>query len=669
MDGKLKLAVIVSVLALLLFTGNDKKVNSLSGISKRRARRLFYISGGKVIPRSQVDSAKRMTRQGYGKVYAVWAFNADEAREYIRQGKAETVSGLGETPQWKYDEYSNFSRLYARDNTIPELEKELYKLEKEQVKNSESRFKSLEKAGSMRHAQAGNVVRGNYERRQAIKDAIEIHKYYPEKAKGGQKQKLIPESRGQMTLFGVDTFKKGDRVELKTRYGDVPVGKEGTLTKVWTDPNTGTQWGRVFYGKNRSGQRLQQSYPLSVFRNLSRSKSLPEQTSFTERSQMTLFGLGKLGKGQCTTIIAGRGGSPEGTLMTGCNMPGGFRIVGKKGMMGLSAIPTGNEIYMQSSPISKELQHRFEQTTFSPYDLNKEFNSSVQNMEDEALEKLKANRVTDVPEDVQTALAYYRKALYQYYTTKANQVPGPMVTGPSNYNYNKLNKSNAREDKAIESLDTAKEYIRKAVNRAIKVKSGGRRAVSQEIFDQWMIEATHTPRRKFGEKFYEYQYAHAHPNMKEMYDRGVYVDTERNQGRKIHERLIEIAIAEGYPIYEGAEKDYPVLFGKEKPKKENYIQKADRALIESERAEKAKEDFRLKQEENERIVEEWKKEGRERREAEKKRKADEAEADWQETIREQEAKKPKAKLIPEEKGQMTLFGRLPMPKVRIYSHG
>jgi hypothetical protein len=221
MDGKVKLAIIVSILALVLFTGKDK-AKSLSGLSKRRARRLFYISGGKVIPRSQVDSARRMARSGYGKVFAVWAFSADEAREYIRQGKAETVSGLhgltekerkyiaerypirpairiekkdiyignhgdlhsdindylpdgwwnlitesgwvdqqgnwltrgqaakivaevektpidkrsiwqghsayiratakenmlGETPQWKYDEYSNFSRLYAKDNCI-----------------------------------------------------------------------------------------------------------------------------------------------------------------------------------------------------------------------------------------------------------------------------------------------------------------------------------------------------------------------------------------------------------------------------------------------------------------------------------------------------------------------------------------------------------------------
>lgn len=93
MDNKLKIALIVSVLTLLLFTGG-KKINSLSGLSKRRSRRLFYISNGKVIPKAEVNTAKRMTRTGYGKVYAVWAFNADEAREYIRQGKAETVSGL-----------------------------------------------------------------------------------------------------------------------------------------------------------------------------------------------------------------------------------------------------------------------------------------------------------------------------------------------------------------------------------------------------------------------------------------------------------------------------------------------------------------------------------------------------------------------------------------------
>jgi len=82
------------VLVAIFWKKEGKGQGSMSGLTRRRSRRLFYIANGKVIPQSQVDTAKRMTRQGYGKVFAVWAYNADEAREYIRQGKAETVSGL-----------------------------------------------------------------------------------------------------------------------------------------------------------------------------------------------------------------------------------------------------------------------------------------------------------------------------------------------------------------------------------------------------------------------------------------------------------------------------------------------------------------------------------------------------------------------------------------------
>ena len=81
--------------------------------------------------------------------------------------------GQADLPQWKYSEYSNWSRLYAKDNTIPELERELNKLEKEQAKNIESHLRAVSKSTSMqsqsqRRAQARNVVTGNYERRRAI---------------------------------------------------------------------------------------------------------------------------------------------------------------------------------------------------------------------------------------------------------------------------------------------------------------------------------------------------------------------------------------------------------------------------------------------------------------------------------------------------------------------
>jgi hypothetical protein len=345
-------------------------------------------------------------------------------------------------------------------------------------------------------------------------------------------------------------------------------------------------------------------------------------------------------------------------------------IVGKEGQMTLfGAAPTGTEIYMQDSPISKELQHRFEQTTFYPYDMNKEFNDSVSARENEAIESLKKYGITEIPEDVKTALAYYRKAAYEWYVTKANQVPGPMITGPSNYKFGPLKKSLAREDKAIDSLETAKEYIRKAVNRSVKVKSSGRRGIPQQTIDDWLIKATHTPRRKFGEEFYASTYEKAHPNLKETYDRGVYVSSVKDSGRKLHKRLVEIAIEQDYPISDEIKNDYPELFGKEKPKRETTTSK----LTESEKYKKAQEKLRLKQEENERIVEEWKKEGRERREAEKKALKEESDESFNEMLKNQLQKKSK-KTIPEQTdfinpSQMTLFGRLILRKLAMRGKG
>lgn len=85
---------LLAIVGLLLFLPEHENSQRLSDLRKRRSRKLFYISNGKVIPSAEVNTAKRMSKSGYGKIYAVWAYNADEAREYITQGKAEIVSGL-----------------------------------------------------------------------------------------------------------------------------------------------------------------------------------------------------------------------------------------------------------------------------------------------------------------------------------------------------------------------------------------------------------------------------------------------------------------------------------------------------------------------------------------------------------------------------------------------
>jgi len=331
-------------------------------------------------------------------------------------------------------------------------------------------------------------------------------------------------------------------------------------------------------------------------------------------------------------------------------------IVGKEGQMTLfGAAPTGTEIYMKDSPISKELQHRFEQTTFYPYDMNIAFNDSVSARENEVIESLKKYGITEIPENIQTALNYYRKALYGWYVTKANQVPGPMITGPSKYNYKKLDKSLAREDKSYDSVQMSEGYITNLINSLIK---GRKSAIQQTSHDEWKAKALITPKREFADKVFQSAYDKAHPNLKADYDNGVFVTSIKNKGKKFHKELIEEAIREGLDIDAKVEKDYPELFGKEKPKRETATSK----LIDYEKAEKAKKEFIAKQEENERIVEEWKKEGRERREAEKKALKAEADESFNEMLKNQLQKKSK-KTIPEQAdfinpSQMTLFGRL-----------
>lgn len=92
-------------------------------------------------------------------------------------------------PKWKYEEYSDWARMLAKTTTVEDLQKKLGKLQGEQVRNAASRLSAIDKTTSMQsnsqaRAQTGNVVRGNYEERNAIINALEIHKHYPQKAKG-----------------------------------------------------------------------------------------------------------------------------------------------------------------------------------------------------------------------------------------------------------------------------------------------------------------------------------------------------------------------------------------------------------------------------------------------------------------------------------------------------
>lgn len=98
-------------------------------------------------------------------------------------------------PQWKYEEYSDWSRLIAKNYTRAEIEKEVGITNNARGKLADSHRRAIEKSTSMQssaqgRAQSGNAMRGNYERFNAHKNALEIYDYYPEKTKEGVKPEL-----------------------------------------------------------------------------------------------------------------------------------------------------------------------------------------------------------------------------------------------------------------------------------------------------------------------------------------------------------------------------------------------------------------------------------------------------------------------------------------------
>lgn len=99
-----------------------------------------------------------------------------------------TKQKKNDSPIFLYDEYSYWSRRLALTCDLSELQKELSKAEGLTNKYGEQHRKAIESTISMnsssqRRAQSGNNVRANYEKIRALKDAIEIYTYYPEKTK------------------------------------------------------------------------------------------------------------------------------------------------------------------------------------------------------------------------------------------------------------------------------------------------------------------------------------------------------------------------------------------------------------------------------------------------------------------------------------------------------
>ncbi len=90
--------------------------------------------------------------------------------------------------EWRYEEYSQIARILARTKTKEEIIKEIERINKELEKATKSHLKAIKQSTSMqsnsqRRAQASNLVAGLGERKMALENALEIHKYYPEKCK------------------------------------------------------------------------------------------------------------------------------------------------------------------------------------------------------------------------------------------------------------------------------------------------------------------------------------------------------------------------------------------------------------------------------------------------------------------------------------------------------
>lgn len=620
--------LVTGIITAFLFS-SDRNIN-LSGSElpkRRKTKRLFYMQNNKTVPQDQINEGKKMARSGHGCLHAVWAYNADEARELIRQGQAESICNLNlgydkpVSKRFQKSQKNAFTYYPIYENSdLDNLATTIQNLESAKLKKLHSYLKNqgieLELANRQQlTAQLANITRNKNiaeeiqyivtESSSAIdkyaeKPTYEMtsHEFYDTNTRfkglhsilGKLADKIMDiEHKGRQRRFDtVLQHPDKENYNLVNEYNNHMKFLQGEIRKI-----------ELTNHKNIVKKAIQQGYQvpakvLTEYPDL-KKKIMPEQVSFTEPSQMTLFG----------------------------------------------SIIDPDQPYMKSSPISAVLQRRFEYTTFSPYDLNKEFNESVEAKEKETIDKLKVFRLTEIPEDVQKALAYYRKAVYEFLVTKANQVPGPMVTGPSKYNYQKLEKSLKREDKALKSVDTAKEYLRKAINRNI---TGKKTITQQQSHDNWLQEALITPKREFADKVFQATYDKANPNLQADYDEGVFVTAVKNKGKKLHAQLIDEAIQQGLEINESVKKDYPEKFGLEKTKPDIKKQVKQK--------QKAIEEFIRHQEESQRVSDEWEAPARQRIKEFKERQR-------QRELENQVVKKN----MPEqtsfsEPSQMMLFGRL-----------
>jgi DNA repair protein RadC/predicted ABC-type ATPase len=157
----------------------------------------------------------RDTAQEVGKLLGIKG-KADIDQIYLKlKGESDSVE---EQPLWKYEEYNDWARRLAQTSTKEGIESRLTQLNGKKGKLAQSHLNAINKTSSMqsnsqRRAQTGNSVRANYEERNALENALEIYKYYPEKTKEG-----LQKPKKEITAPSYRPLQEGEESMVERKY-------------------------------------------------------------------------------------------------------------------------------------------------------------------------------------------------------------------------------------------------------------------------------------------------------------------------------------------------------------------------------------------------------------------------------------------------------------------
>ena len=198
------------------------------------------------------------------------------------------------------------------------------------------------------------------------------------------------------------------------------------------------------------------------------------------------------------------------------------------------------EPFEMDNPFTKEQVEDFNRYTHFPSDINREFNEQTNAHEEKVRAELARHGVTEFSPRLKTALWYYRKAVYEYYLDRAhsrNIAPPWSVVGSSNYPTHRLPRARKIDEKASERLDTAKQYVDRAVGEAISGK------LETKIIEKWGEVAKKTTKIQFGKLYAEdmhKQHDGEDTRFAQEVRGGFWDHAYRSQGRALWAKLKEL---------------------------------------------------------------------------------------------------------------------------------